>query len=85
MTIFKFKKEEGKQKEGSKHHRRDGLPAENYDGVGLVHIFPRQHVRWSLTPGLPRRDREIYLILIRRQKGREVRKIKHTYIINEHI
>jgi len=28
--------------------------------------------------GLPKRDREFYLIFIRQQKGREVRKIKHT-------
>ncbi len=31
--------------------------------------------------GLPQRERKMYLILIRRQKGREVRKIKtHIYI-----
>ena len=72
-----------------KDHRRDGLPAEGYEGAGQGHISPDTasgggSPRVSLR-GLPKREREIYLILIRRQKGREVRKIKHTYIINEHV
>ncbi len=37
--------------------------------------------------GLPKRERNNYLILIRRQEGREVRKIKHVYLykINVHV
>ena len=38
----------------SKNHSRDGLPAEGYEGAGQGHIFPWHHVRWWLTPGLPR-------------------------------
>ena len=28
------------KKEGKKDHRRDGLPAEGYEGAGQGHIFP---------------------------------------------
>ena len=35
--------------------------------------------------GLPKREREIYLILRRRLKGRKVRKIKHINIKYEHV
>jgi hypothetical protein len=36
------------RKKEKKNHRRDGLPAEGYEGAGQGHIF----VRWWLIPGL---------------------------------
>ena len=44
-----------KKRGREKDHRRDGLPAEGYEGAGQGHIFPCHHVRWWLTPGLPRK------------------------------
>ncbi len=39
------------KEEGRKDHRRDGLPAEGYEGAGLP-LTPRPV---GLTPGLPRK------------------------------
>ena len=44
------------------YHRRDGLPAEGYERAGQGHMFPWHHVRWWLTPGLPKGERMISLI-----------------------
>ncbi len=75
----KRKRKREKQKEGRTNRHRDGLPAEGWSWAGSH--FPPDTTsgggssRVSLK-GLPKREREVYLNLRRRQKRQEIRKNK---------
>ncbi len=43
---------------GRKNHRRDGLPAEGYEGAGQGQFFPDTTSGGDSTLGLPQRERE---------------------------
>ena len=73
---MKSEKERGKKKIKMKELGRVTFSPDTTSGGGS----PRVSLR-----GLPKRERDIHLIIIRRKKGLEVRKMKHTYIINEHV
>ena len=69
-----------------KDHRRDGLPAEGYEGAGQGHIFPWHHVRWWLTPGLPRKgDNTFEYDMMKKKRGIVKNDKNYTYLRKTHI
>ncbi len=70
----KRKRKRGKKKKKKEeNYRRAGSLAEGYEGAGQGHIFPDTTSSGASSQvsfrGLPKREREFNLILIRRQKG----------------
>ena len=79
------------KEEGRRDHRRDGLPAEGYEGARQGHIFPWHHVRWWLTTAsLGRRvslERKIVLKHEKKKWGKTWKMTgekKYTYLRKTH-